>query len=134
MKETARCHKRHASWCERGSCNSPYSIGIIHRMEDWLDLNPDPAHVRREREKARELRKTDWWRALVAKGVCHYCHRNVGAENLTLDHVVPVSRGGRSTRGNCVPCCKECNNAKKSYTPAEQVLARLFPDEAQPET
>ena len=64
----------------------------------------------------------------------HYCHRNVGAENLTLDHVVPVSRGGRSTRGNCVPCCKECNNAKKSYTPAEQVLARLFPDEAQPES
>ena len=108
-------------------------FGIIHRMEDWLDLNPDPAHVRREREKARELRKSDWWRALVAKGVCHYCHRNVGAENLTLDHVVPVSRGGRSTRGNCVPCCKECNNAKKSYTPAEQVLARLFPDDAQPE-
>ena len=102
-------------------------------MEDWLDLNPDPAHVRREREKARELRKTDWWRALVAKGVCHYCHRNVGAENLTLDHVVPVSRGGRSTRGNCVPCCKECNNTKKSYTHAEQVLARLFPDDAQPE-
>ena len=26
MTETARCHKRHASWCERGSCNSPYSI------------------------------------------------------------------------------------------------------------
>ena len=97
-------------------------------MEDWLDLNPDSAHVRREREKARELRKTDWWRALVAKGECHYCHRKVGAENLTLDHVVPVSRGGRSTRGNCVPCCKECNSAKKSYTPAEQVLARLFPE------
>ena len=97
-------------------------------MEDWLDLNPDPAHVRRERERARELRKTDWWRALVAKGACHYCHRIVGAENLTLDHVVPVSRGGRSTRGNCVPCCKECNSAKKAYTPAEQILAKLFPE------
>ena len=96
-------------------------------MEDWLDLNPDPAHVRREREKARELRKTDWWRAQIAKGVCHYCHRQVGAENLTLDHVIPVSRGGRSTRGNCVPCCKECNNEKKSYTPAEQILDKLFP-------
>ncbi|MCR5750476.1 MAG: HNH endonuclease [Kiritimatiellae bacterium] len=96
-------------------------------VEDWLDLNPDPAHVRREREKARELRKTDWWKAQIAKGVCHYCHRNVGAEALTLDHVIPVSRGGRSTRSNCVPCCKECNNSKKSYTPAEQILDRLFP-------
>ena len=28
MGETAWCHKRHASWCERGSCNSPYSITI----------------------------------------------------------------------------------------------------------
>ena len=35
-------------------------------MADWLDLNPDPAHVKREREKARALRKTDWWRAQIA--------------------------------------------------------------------
>ena len=94
---------------------------------DWIDLNPDPAHVKRERERARELRKTDWWRALVAKGECHYCHRVVGAAELTLDHVVPVSRGGRSTRGNCVPCCRDCNSKKKAYTPAEQILDRLFP-------
>ena len=99
-------------------------------MDSWIDINADPAHVKREREKARLLRQTDWWRALVTKGVCHYCHRNVGAANLTLDHVVPVARGGRSTRGNCVPCCKECNNAKKSYTPAEQILSRLFPEES----
>ena len=95
-------------------------------MEDWLDLNPDPVHVKRERTKARELRATDWWRAQLAKGECHYCHRHVGAENLTMDHVIPVARGGRSTRGNCVPCCKECNNAKKAYTPAEQILDQLF--------
>lgn len=93
---------------------------------EWLDLNPDPTHVKRERAKARELRATDWWRSQLAKGECHYCHRKVGAENLTMDHVVPVARGGRSTKGNCVPCCKECNNAKKAYTPAEQILERLF--------
>ena len=79
------------------------------------------------RAKARELRATDWWRAQLAKGECHYCHRHVGAANLTMDHVVPVARGGRSTRGNCVPCCKDCNNAKKAYTPAEQILDKLFP-------
>ena len=94
---------------------------------DWLDLHPDPAHVKRERAKARELRATDWWRAQLAKGVCHYCGRQVGAANLTMDHVVPVARGGRSTRGNCVPCCKDCNNQKKAFTPAEQILDQLFP-------
>ena len=98
-------------------------------MADWLDLRHAHAHVKRAREKARELRKTDWWRALVAKGACHYCHRVVGAANLTLDHVVPVARGGKSTRGNCVPCCKDCNSKKKAYTPAEQILADLFPAE-----
>ena len=91
-------------------------------MEEWLDINPDPVHVKREREKARELRRTDWWRSQLQKGVCHYCQRKVGAENLTLDHVIPVSRGGRSTRGNCVPCCKDCNNRKKYYTPVEMLL------------
>jgi len=96
-------------------------------MEDWLDLNPDPVHVKCEREKARELRKTDWWRALVSKGECHYCHRQVGAANLTLDHVIPVARGGKSVRSNCVPCCKDCNSKKKAYTPAEQILESLFP-------
>lgn len=95
-------------------------------MEDWIDIQADPAHMKREREKARALRATDWWRAQLQKGVCHYCGRVVGAANLTMDHVVPVARGGRSVRSNCVPCCKECNNEKKAKTPAEQILERLF--------
>jgi len=99
-------------------------------MDGWLDLHPDPAHVKREREKARALRATDWWRGLLQRGVCHYCGQHVGAENLTMDHVVPVARGGRSTRGNCVPCCKDCNNKKKAYTPAEQILDSLFGENA----
>lgn len=99
-------------------------------MGDWLDLNPDPAHVKREREKARQLRQTDWWRAKLQKGVCHYCGRQVGAANLTMDHVVPVARGGTSTRGNCVPCCKDCNSRKGAYTPAEQILDKLFGSES----
>ena len=95
---------------------------------DWLDIDADPVHVKRERAKARELRNSDWWRAKLQQGVCHYCGKRVGAANLTMDHVIPVARGGKSTRGNCVPCCKDCNNKKKAYTPAEQILAQLFPD------
>ena len=95
-------------------------------MDDWVEFSADPAHSKRERAKARELRRTDWWRAQLQKGVCHYCGRTVGAGNLTMDHVVPVARGGKSVRSNCVPCCKDCNNEKKAYTPAEQILNRLF--------
>ena len=38
---------------------------------------------------------------------------------LTMDHVIPVSRGGTSERFNIVPCCKECNSKKKNLLPAE---------------
>jgi 5-methylcytosine-specific restriction endonuclease McrA len=36
-----------------------------------------------------------------------------------MDHIIPLSRGGRSTKGNVVPCCKECNTAKKQLLPME---------------
>lgn len=97
--------------------------------EEYILFTADPVHVKREREAARELRQTNWWKAQLAKGTCHYCGRQVGAENLTMDHVIPVARGGRSNKGNCVPCCKECNNDKKAVTPAERILAKLFPDD-----
>ena len=97
-------------------------------MEDWICIEADPAHVRREREKARQLRKTPWWKAQIAPGICRYCRKKVGAENLTLDHVIPVARGGKSTKGNCVPACRECNREKRAKTPAEQILGGLFPE------
>ena len=68
----------------------------------------------RERAKARELRQSQWWKRRCAEGVCHYCGRQVGAKALTMDHLVPLSRGGRSNKGNLVPACKDCNNKKKA--------------------
>ncbi len=42
-----------------------------------------------------------------------------------MDHIVPVVRGGKSVRGNVVPCCKTCNNEKKYLTPAEIIMKKL---------
>ncbi len=92
--------------------------------DGWFDLQADPAHVAREREKARALRKSAWWQRRLARGLCAYCGRPVPPRELTMDHVVPVARGGRSTRGNVVPSCKECNNRKKLMTPAEQLMMK----------
>lgn len=78
-----------------------------------------PQTLRKEKEKARALRQTQWWRRQLDKGRCHYCGRPVAPAHLTMDHVVPLARGGRSTRGNLVPCCKDCNNKKKYLLPIE---------------
>lgn len=85
----------------------------------------DPARIKREREKARELRQTNWWRTLVSKGICHYCHKKFKAAELTMDHVTPLARGGISTRGNCVPACRACNATKKLDTPVDELFAKL---------
>jgi 5-methylcytosine-specific restriction enzyme A len=79
----------------------------------------DAAELRRQKERARALRATGWWKRRIAEGVCHYCRVQVGARGLTADHVVPLIRGGRSVRGNMVPSCKECNNRKRSLLPWE---------------
>jgi 5-methylcytosine-specific restriction enzyme A len=86
--------------------------GRIQRPAAFL-VEVDDAHLRRERERARELRASEWWKRRRAGGICHYCGKEVGARALTMDHVVPIVRGGRSNRGNVVPACRACNAAKK---------------------
>lgn len=47
---------------------------------------------------------------------CQYCGSN---ESLTVDHVIPRSRGGQNEFENCVTCCYDCNNKKGDRTPRE---------------
>jgi 5-methylcytosine-specific restriction endonuclease McrA len=50
---------------------------------------------------------------------CQYCGLQPGSEELTIDHVLPRSRGGTSTWQNCVLACLECNKRKANRTPVE---------------
>ncbi|MDH4321365.1 MAG: HNH endonuclease [Desulfobulbaceae bacterium] len=79
----------------------------------------DEATIRQERSKARELRRSRWWKQKIAQRRCHYCGRETEMEELTMDHIVPLARGGRSAKNNLVPACKECNNLKKTLLPME---------------
>ena len=91
---------------------------MIH--DDYLAIGgPDEAVIRAERNKARSLRKTRWWQQKTSAGTCWYCGEKVGFKNLTMDHIIPLSRGGRSTKDNLVPCCKNCNTKKKNSLPVE---------------
>ena len=79
----------------------------------------DPAFNAREKEKARELRRTRWWQNKIQQAKCYYCQVSLNTSTATMDHIVPISRGGRSVRGNVVPACKECNTQKRYLTPVE---------------
>ena len=77
------------------------------------------AEIKRERAKARELRKSQWWKRKCSEGRCYYCNKKLRPKELTMDHIVPIIRGGKSTKGNMVPSCKECNIKKKHLLPME---------------
>lgn len=55
--------------------------------------------------------------------ICQYCGKRPGAGNLTLDHVLPRSRGGKTTWENCVAACIACNTRKDNKTPEEAGMA-----------
>lgn len=87
-------------------------------MEHFI-IGVSETDARREREKSRELRKSRWWQNRLAQGRCHYCGADFAPEALTMDHLVPISRGGKASRNNVVPACKECNSRKKYLLPIE---------------
>jgi 5-methylcytosine-specific restriction endonuclease McrA len=86
---------------------------------------PLPSVVRLQKYR-RMLRQN---RSVSRKGIvlrdsstCQYCRQKLPPRELTLDHVIPRSRGGASTWENLVASCKPCNNVKGDRTPAEAGL------------
>ncbi len=50
---------------------------------------------------------------------CQYCGLALSSDDLTIEHVLPRSRGGPTTWENCVSACEECNARKADRTPRE---------------
>lgn len=91
----------------------------------WIPIQKNSSHVAREKIKARQWKQSPWWKNLIAKGQCHYCNKKFPPRELTMDHVVPLARGGKTTRGNVVVACQTCNAQKKYLTPVDLILDDL---------
>lgn len=83
----------------------------------WRQNNPDKVRMANSRIKAmrrkaerRTISVADWKSVLLQhRHCCAYCG---SAGDLTMDHVVPLVRGGRHSIGNVVPACRSCNSSK----------------------
>jgi 5-methylcytosine-specific restriction endonuclease McrA len=109
----------------------------VYTWEDWAELRPDGEEpfIRSQRLRLRvpEVVTLTRYDRVPAHSVtfsrrnifkrdhftCQYCGRQPGSEELTIDHVLPRSRGGQSTWENCVLACLECNHRKADRTPAQ---------------
>ena len=96
-------------------------IQVLETYNDWhvrsekLTLNVPSVAVTNEyfnlRRKVRFSRHNIYLRDLYQ---CQYCEDTFDFKDLTIDHVIPRSKGGKSTWENCVISCKPCNVAKGS--------------------
>ena len=105
--------------------------------EDWVDIPPQsqedsiitptlririPRVIllvdfdRLPRHEVRFTRKNIFYRD---RNRCQYCGHKFQTRDLNLDHVVPLSRGGKSTWENVVCCCIKCNSRKGGLLPEE---------------
>jgi len=55
---------------------------------------------------------------------CVYCN---GIRKLTIDHIIPTSRGGKSSFENCTTACRKCNSTKGNRTPSEAKIYMTKP-------
>lgn len=55
------------------------------------------------------------------KGRCHLCRRSVKFSEATMDHIVPLVRGGAHTKANVALACRSCNCAKRDRPMGEQL-------------
>jgi 5-methylcytosine-specific restriction endonuclease McrA len=58
---------------------------------------------------------------------CQYCGRQPSRKDLTVDHVLPRSRGGHTAWENVVAACQRCNGRKGNRTPEEAGMSLLSP-------
>ncbi|MEK6628132.1 MAG: HNH endonuclease [Bdellovibrionota bacterium] len=94
-------------------------------MSDIYFTPASDSHKKKEKEKAKVLRSGTWWKQVLGKGVCYHCELKFKASELTMDHLIPIARGGKSDKKNCVPSCKDCNTKKGYKTRAEMAIDEL---------
>ena len=71
------------------------------------------------------LTRAEWEAIMAAYGnKCAYCGKK--SARLTQDHVVPIIKGGGTTRENIVPACRSCNAKKFTNLPANPVRLVLI--------
>jgi 5-methylcytosine-specific restriction endonuclease McrA len=91
-----------------------FEIPSVIRLTHYIDI------------RSRQNRVTNRHRIFARDRYrCQYCGRRGTAFDLTLDHILPRSRGGRTVAENLVTACQACNNRKGDRTPEEARMPLL---------
>ncbi len=104
---------------EDGNVSGLKGVNLIFRVPEVIVLSKyDGYPINKVHFSRRMLYKRDDY-------TCQYCGCKPKTSELTLDHVQPKSRGGKTTFDNCVVACVECNSHKADRTPEEANMKLL---------
>lgn len=77
------------------------------------NLPANRRYAARKKLAAGKHTQLEWiLKASENNGKCHYCKERFGINNLTKDHIIPLSKGGNNNIANIVPACRACNSSK----------------------
>lgn len=102
------------------------------RRKKWREKNPEKVKIYKHERRARKLAvhtvpyTPDQVKYLVAtfNSCCAYC--GIKSERLSIDHFIPLSKGGTETISNLVPACIQCNSSKHNYDAKEWYKKQSF--------
>jgi 5-methylcytosine-specific restriction endonuclease McrA len=110
------------SWSKLAIEHQEDAIGMVDRVVRIPRVILLVAYDRMPRGNIRFTRLNIYLRD---NSTCQYCGKKFPKSELSLDHVIPRSYGGRSTWGNIVCCCSACNRRKGGRTPEEPNMRLL---------
>ena len=98
------------------------------RSEKWSTRVPAIIMMREYMKPKTSVRFSKVNVFLRDKYICQYCETPLSKATATLDHVTPVSKGGKSIWSNCVAACHKCNSNKSNHTHLKPKSVPYKPD------
>lgn len=96
------------------SCTASFAAPLVIRLVKYIRI---PRRMRLPCSRRGVL--------IRDRDTCQYCGTQPGRNQLTIDHVLPRSKGGETTWENVVTACRDCNRKKGGRTPEEAYMPLL---------
>jgi hypothetical protein len=105
-----------------------YKIKLPSEIKSSLELKGEKNKTPKDKLLSEDYYKNPANRKIIFErdsSKCFYCGQKVNENNATLDHKIPLSKGGTNSKDNLVVCCFECNSIKSGKT-FEEVAPKLL--------
>lgn len=102
---------------------SKNKVEVISHWDEYIESIDNkikyPSIIRLHINVKRNYSKVFFNRRAIVKrdrNHCQYCNKKLCSSQVTIDHILPKSKGGANSFTNCVVCCHDCNSVKGDKT------------------